>query len=424
MAKATPVLWKHDPNPEGHLPIWLRFSDARRTLYSSLGVYIHSRFWNPLKRKVRKGHPNADEINALVQKRLAAVEAERIRLLTDGEPITAEALKAVLQPVKAPGDFFSFADAYVSDLRRRGQVREHRREKAVLKKFRGFTGEPLAFDRITPRLLHEYETHLIEHHGNQASTAASNFRVLKSLFHRAIREGHVAQEKNPFFQFKPRKATRSERPKLTLEQVRALETLDLGPGGPDGALLARVRDLFLFSLYAAGVRFGDVAEMKRKNIRFDGESARLSYTMGKTGKRQSLRLLPQAVEIIRPYLTTADGAQKAPDAYLFSVLDGYDLKTEDQRVNAIGSQNAVANKYLKELAKRAEAGEAAMPAKLTFHIARHSFADLARKAGWDVYAISKALGHAGLAVTEHYLAGFDGDSLDGNLGALFTEEAS
>ena len=219
MAKATPVLWKHDPNPEGHLPIWLRFSDARRTLYSSLGVYIHSRFWNPLKRKVRKGHPNADEINALVQKRLAAVEAERIRLLTDGEPITAEALKAVLQPVKAPGDFFSFADAYVSDLRRRGQVREHRREKAVLKKFRGFTGEPLAFDRITPRLLHEYETHLIEHHGNQASTAASNFRVLKTLFHRAIREGHVAQEKNPFFQFKPRKATRSERPKLTLAKA-------------------------------------------------------------------------------------------------------------------------------------------------------------------------------------------------------------
>ena len=124
--------------------------------------------------------------------------------------------------------------------------------------------------------------------------------------------------------------------------------------------------------------------------------------------RTSCRIAADAMlavsEELKPGVTTL---------YLDQVADQY-----------IRSQNAVANKYLKELAKRAEAGEAAMPAKLTFHIARHSFADLARKAGWDVYAISKALGHAGLAVTEHYLAGFDGDSLDGNLGALFTEEAS
>ncbi|MEO0556674.1 MAG: site-specific integrase [Bacteroidota bacterium] len=425
MAKVTPVLWKHDPNPLGHLPIWLRFSDSRRTLYQSLGVYIHPRFWNDRKREVRKGHPNVDLINALVQKRLAQVEAERIRLLTEDEPITAAALKAVLRPSEAPGDYFAFADRSIDDLKRRGQVREHRREKAVLKKFREFTSEPLPFDRLTPRLLREYETHLIEHHQNKATTIAANFRVLKTLYNRAIREGLAAQESSPFFQFKPRKAKRGERPKLTLEQIQALESLELGEGGPGGSLLRRVRDLFLFSFYGAGIRFGDVAEMRRGNVDMpeDGSPARLSYTMSKTGKRQALLLLPQAVEIARPYLDHPDGKPKAPEAFLFPVLDGYDLSTESQRVNAIGSQNALANKYLKELARRAGEGKTKMPEKLTFHLARHSFADLARKAGINLYDVSKLLGHSGMNVTEHYLATLDPESMDRSLESLFAEEA-
>ena len=419
VAKATPILWKHDPNPDGHLPVWLRFADSRRTLYASLGVYVHPRFWNPNRRAIRKGHPHAGAINALIQAKLSLVESERLRLLTEGEPVTAEALKAALRPRREPEDFFAFADAVVEDLGRRGQVREERRERAVLKKFRAFAGEPLAFDRLTPRLLREYETHLIEHHKNQASTVGSNFRVLKTLYRRAIREGHAAQESNPFFQFNPRKATRSERPKLTVEQVQALEALSLGLGGPDGSALRRTRDLFLFSLYGAGVRFGDVAEMTRGAIRETETPPVLSYTMGKTRKRQTVLLLPQSIEIIRPYLVKADGSPKAPGDLLFPLLDGYDLSTAAGRVNAIGSQNALANKYLKELAARAKRGGTEMPSRLTFHVARHSFADLARRAGWNVYDISKAPGHSGLNVTEHYLAGFDRSGVDRGLGSLF-----
>ncbi|MBK7638425.1 MAG: tyrosine-type recombinase/integrase [Saprospiraceae bacterium] len=45
--------------------------------------------------------------------------------------------------------------------------------------------------------------------------------------------------------------------------------------------------------------------------------------------------------------------------------------------------------------------------KLTSHIARHSFADIARKKGISVYDISKALGHSSIAITEKYLASLD-----------------
>ena len=66
----------------------------------------------------------------------------------------------------------------------------------------------------------------------------------------------------------------------------------------------------------------------------------------------------------------------------------------------ISSYNASANKVLKALAR--EAGLRA-PDEVSFHVARHSFADYARTQSGNVYAVSKALGHANLTITETYL---------------------
>jgi integrase len=54
-------------------------------------------------------------------------------------------------------------------------------------------------------------------------------------------------------------------------------------------------------------------------------------------------------------------------------------------------------------------------------MARHSFADRARRAGWSLHTIKDALGHATLAVTERYLAGFDAEVLDARMRELFSD---
>ncbi len=45
-------------------------------------------------------------------------------------------------------------------------------------------------------------------------------------------------------------------------------------------------------------------------------------------------------------------------------------------------------------------------------MARHSFADNARKQTKDIYAISKALGHSSISTNEKYLASFDDEAVD------------
>ena len=56
-----------------------------------------------------------------------------------------------------------------------------------------------------------------------------------------------------------------------------------------------------------------------------------------------------------------------------------------------------------------------MPEKLTFHIARHTWADLARKSGRDVYEMGRGLAHSGLGITERYLARGGGAVVDGEI---------
>ena len=435
MATVSPVLRPDAADANGHRALRLRFADTRRTLYLALGVRLHPRFWNDRKAEVRKGHPHADRINGLVARRLAEAEDERLRLLTEGEPVTAAALRAVLVPETAAPDagcLVAYARRFVDTLGARGNVGRFKREGTVLNKLEAWArGAGLArgrsvlpFDALTPHVLRDFEAHMIGTLGNKPSTALGNLKVIRTHYRRAQKEGLVPRESNPWDAFTPARAAKPERPKLSLAQVRALEALDLGASGDAGTLECRTRDAFLLSLYAAGMRFADVARLRVRDVIRDGSVARVVYEMGKTKKRADVRLVPQADRIVRAYAVTASGAPKPPDAFLMGMLDGYDLSTPALTWNAVSSQNALANKTLKRLATKATTDAVAMPRNLSFHVARHSFSDLARRSGWSTYDISKALAHSSLAQTETYLAGFDAAGLDAKMDGLFGEVTS
>ncbi len=416
MARCTPILRKSKSQSDGHCPIWLRFSDTHHTIYASLGVTVHPRLWNEAKREVRKGHPQSELINALIQARLNDVEAERLRLLRDGEPVTAEALKAaVATPVTSASIcFLAYVHDFLVEIESKGNIRRFKRERVVMNKLEAFAGSLLPFGKITPDFLRRFETHLLTEHRNKASTVQGNMTIIRLHLRRAMKEGIIPRDVDPFFAYAPAKAERPERHKLSERELAAIEALTLGNIGPSARQIARVRDVFLFSLYLAGIRFADIATMKVGNLTEEKGGLRLSYRMSKTGKRVTLRLIPQAERIARAYTTTEGGESKGADDFLFSMLQRYDLSTPRKRLNAISAQNTLHNKYLKMIAEKAE-----VKGILSFHVSRHSFADLARKRGWGIYEISKALAHSGLAITERYLAGFDDELVDSKMSALF-----
>ena len=271
---------------------------------------------------------------------------------------------------------------------------------------------------MTPRLLKDYETHLLGL-GNKPSTVNANFRVIRTAYNAAVRDGEAPEDRNPFDRFQLIKKNAPDRAKLTAGQVRALEEVDLGERGPGGTLAARVRDYFLFSFYSAGARFTDVALMRWSNVTVvEGEGGAgvvVSYVMGKTQKRQTVRADPRAVPIVDAYLCRGASGD---DPLLFPMLDQdkYDLSDPEGLVKASNSQNVVVNKYLKAVAVAVEDQlDVALP-RLTFHLARHAWADLARRSGRDLYAIRNAMNHSALSVTEFYFANGQGETVDAEIG--------
>ena len=83
------------------------------------------------------------------------------------------------------------------------------------------------------------------------------------------------------------------------------------------------------------------------------------------------------------------------------------------------SKNSLLNKYLGKLAALA-----GIEKKISMHIARHSFANIARQKKANVYDISKALGHTSLKITETYLSKFDTTSQDETMKQVFETKST
>ena len=92
-------------------------------------------------------------------------------------------------------------------------------------------------------------------------TINGNFRTIRAIYYNAIEKGVVDQGKNPFFTFKL-KLSNSNKDRLTQEEIRLIEKLELNPE----RMIAHASNSFLFSYYNAGIRISDLL-MLTVNIR-------------------------------------------------------------------------------------------------------------------------------------------------------------
>jgi integrase len=118
---------------------------------------------------------------------------------------------------------------------------------------------------------------------------------------------------------------------------------------------------------------------------------------------------------LKAILQEYDAFNKNPGDYLLPLLHrGRDYSTPTKLSGGIASKNTIVNKNLKILADMI-----GFDGKLTFHIARHSFADISRKKGVNVYDISKLLGHSSISITEQYLRSIDPETFDEALALVY-----
>jgi integrase len=249
-------------------------------------------------------------------------------------------------------------------------------------------GKDLLFTDIDLSFLKEYET-AMRKEGKATNTIYTNLKTIRIFFYRALKEKKL-NIYNPFKDYELKEEA-GKKERLTVKQIKAIEALEL----EENSTLWHVRNYFLFSFYCAGIRVGDFIQLKWENIQGDS----IVYTMGKNGKARSLSLIPKAKAILNNYKPK----KTLKTYYIFPLLDNERIYTDPKLLNSqIGSKTAIININLKKLAEKAE-----IDSNLTFHISRHSYADIVRKSKASLYDLSKLLGHSSIKITEVYIAGFD-----------------
>ena len=238
------------------------------------------------------------------------------------------------------------------------------------------------------------------------NTSSCYLRSLRAIYNKAASK-RLVKDRAPFkgvFTGNERTVKRS----IGAEEMRRLVLSSFPPpcGGGSGkeaapAPGASALDLFLFSFYAMGMPFTDLAHLRKRQVK-DGV---LTYRRCKTGRQVRVKLEKCMLEILGRY--KAEGTD-----YLFPIL----YKVKDGRICPVSYPCALNryNRSLKQLAR-----QAGIAVNLTSYVARHSWASIAYEHGVDLPVISKALGHTDTKTTLIYIEGIKDERLaEANRGLL------
>jgi integrase len=399
------IIRRDKKRDDGKCPLFLRIYSNGQVKYLSTKVYIPEKHWDEKKQRIiqKKSGAKNDTNAAVLNEHLRDFQR---RVESAGANTENKSVRHIQAELRGNGgkDFVTYAQGVIESIRKSGQYWNAKNMQTALTKLINYNGDSvIPFGVITAEYLRMFQDHLIDR-GNRTNTITKNMGSLKRIFSIAEKERKIKRDDNPFHDIKLKKE-RSEKQKLSIEEIRKIEGLEL----PEGSLIWHVKNYFLFSFYTGGTRFIDLCYLKWKNI-IDG---RLQYRMSKTSAQSNVKLLPPALRILEYYEPERPDAERFIFPLLSQHIESRDIDTQKK---AISSANALINKYLKKIRERGE-----IETHISFHIARHSFADFWRKSGGSLYSLSKMLRHSSLSITEQYLKSFDAETVDEEMDGVFSK---
>lgn len=446
MIKVKAILRLDKPLSNDAFPIWIRITNNRKSRYISLGYSCLEEEWDSSSSKLWESKPritdkekaklNSNEIkdlrdsysgikiNSLAKKINAAID-KKIRSLLDikdyleatHETTSAENIKIQSIPKVEDNDklnsgsfieYWKKENDYIEKTKAFTTYKNYKTSLKILSEYieNSLNKKDLLFEEINNDFLKKYNVFLIGK-GKKKDTIHKYLRNLKTILYNVIKDPKINFDKNPFFTFKL-ELDDSDKviDRLNTEEIASIKKLDI----PNTSRIWHTRNMFLFSYYNAGIRVGDLLQLKWEDIDSEG---RLTYIMDKNGKEMTLKLSKDSLSLLSKYKKDSEGNK----VFIFPLLkDEYTNYNKASLSKKIQSKTTYINLDLKEIARMANIDK-----NLTSHIARHSFADLARRKKLSLYDIQQLLAHSSPETTRKYLEKFDQDSQDKAHEAVFTD---
>ncbi len=305
--------------------VLLRITQDKKHFRKKTSIELKSK--NDFNRKakygswIRTSEPNFKVWNNILEGEIEEAKNTYRDLKKIGQA-SGELIKSKLSEAEVSTSFLEYAKKRTEDILKEGGHRNYKKYNGFCNKLEGFLAEShkvgLLFSEVTTAFLSKFEAYLhsLKNKRNpeaklHPSTISLNLIIFKTLINRAIKvEKIIKPDANPFLGYKYDTAVSSPKEKLNAAEIKRIEELEL----PEGSLIWHCKNYFLFSFYLAGIRAGDLIQLRWRNITEDG---RLEYRMGKTKKDRSLQLHSKAMDILKKYSKDENN----PTDYIFPLLD-------------------------------------------------------------------------------------------------------
>lgn len=364
----------------GEAPLYCRlWHESKRKIFS-IGFKVTRNKWNQNKQIATGKSEMTQRINTqmeVIKKKLVEIETKLI--MEGSEDILEDMYALYIGKTTVSRSFITlFEERYMTAKRMEGI----KFKKSTLDKFKdvlelvrayikkSYHASDIPMNKVNFKFISGLEDYLLTVRRQKPVTINKNMQRVKQVTTYAMKCNYIKVD--PFIDHAPLKVEK-ELVFLTTEELHKLESYQFAQ-----ERLAKVRDLYLFSVYT-GLAYHEAFALQKKHIimAFD-KKFWLEMKREKTGKGISVPLLPQAMKIMEKY---DNGGDK-----------------EAHVLPAISNQKM--NSYLKEITEIVGINK-----KLTHHTARKTFATtILLYNDVPIEIVSKLLGHSSIAVTQKHYA--------------------
>ena len=383
MANEKIILDKRSKKKDGTYPIKIYLRHNREILIATGYSCEESEFANGL---LSKRHDNYKVKNAKLKSMLSMVEMEMISMSASGklEDMTDKELKSHLQDKlfgkvsdslkEKKKRFTDFLNEFLETKTNAGTIRTYITTRYNIEAY-----DPnCTFDTMDKNWLMSFDKWMASR-DLSVNYRAFNFRNIRSVFNYAIDNDYTTLY--PFRKFKIKQEETYKR-SMNIDQLRKLMNYECEE------YQKKYRDLFMLMFYLIGINAGDLLTLKHENL-YNG---RIEYHRMKTNKYYSIKVEPEAMEIIERY---------KGEEYLLFFMDGN--KTYKDILKQMNNQLKLIGKVERKGLGGKKTREPEFP-EISSYWSRHTWATIAADLDIPVETISMALGHkAGYKITNVYI---------------------
>jgi len=363
---------------DARLPIYARVTVNGQRAEISLSRYCMVDAWDGRAHRMRGRSAEATVLNNYLDVKYGKLLQCYEDLLKEDVIITAKAVKARFlgsdSSFKTLKDVLDHHNTTMGDILKWGTLKNYGATEKYLMEFmdKDHKSTNIYLKNINYQFITGFEKFLRRQKDKNKKKQLSNNGIMKhmerfkKLTNLAIKLGWM--EKDPFRDYKM-KFEKFDRAYLNQIELDFIENTQF-----TRETLETTKDIFLFACYT-GLSYVDVKNLTRENI-INGVNGK-EWIYCKREKSQA----PMKIPLL----------EKAR-----LILEKYENEVTDALLPVYSNQKT--NKYLKEIAAQCN-----IQKKLSFHVARHSFATtITLSNGVPIETVSKLLGHSKLSTTQIY----------------------